>query len=234
MKSPDQPTPDAPAASAPSTPKGRSTRTGVVLALGLICILVGVFGLYGIGQRGGKHTAHVGACAGSLDLAQTIDPLARGELAALTLAMQPNPLGAIAFDDGNGIKTTIDSFKGRTILLNLWATWCVPCRQEMPALDRLQAALGSKAFAVIPVNIDQLKLDKPRAFLREIGATHLPFYSDSSADILQAIKGKGLPTTVLIGADGCEIGTMAGPAQWDSPEAKALIEALAKGQASQT
>ena len=188
----------------------------------------GALGLYGIAHRGGKlAAAHVGACARSLDLAQAIDPLARGEVAALTLATQPNPLGAIAFDDGAGLKTTIASFKNKTILLNLWATWCGPCRQEMPALDRLQGALGSKDFAVVPVDIDQLRLDKPRAFLKEIDAKHLPFYSDSSADILQALKGKGLPTTVLIGRDGCEIATMAGPAAWDSPEAKALILRLA-------
>ena len=200
-----------------------------MLGLGLVCILVGgAFGLYGIGHRDGKRVAHAGACAQSLDLAQAIDPLAHGELAALTLATQPNPLGAIAFDDDAGMKTTIASFKGRAILLNLWATWCVPCRQEMPALNRLQGALESKDFTVVPINIDQKRLDKPRAFLKEIGATSLPFYSDSSADILQALNGKGLPTTVLIGKDSCEIATMAGPAEWDSPEAKALIERIGK------
>jgi hypothetical protein len=96
----------------------------------------------------------------------------------------------------------------------------------MPALDTLQGALGGKDFSVIPVNIDQLRLDKPRAFFREIGARNLPFYADSSGDILPALKGKGLPTTVLIGRDGCEIGTMAGPAQWDSQEARTLIQRL--------
>ena len=208
--------------------RDRATRaTPVLLAVGVLAILAGgAIGLYKIAHNGDKLAAHSGACAQSLDLAQAVDPLARGELAALTLATQPNPLGSIAFDDGNGMKTTVASFAGKTILLNLWATWCVPCRQEMPALNALQGTLGGNTFAVVPVNIDQLRLDKPRAFLREIGATNLSFYADSSADILHALKGKGLPTTVLIGKDGCEIGTMAGPAQWDSQEARTLIERL--------
>ena len=201
--------------------------TPALLVLGVLAILAGgALGLYGIVHDSGKLIAHTGACAQSLDLAQAVDPLARGELAALTLATRPNQLGPISFDDANGRKTTVAAFAGKTILLNLWATWCVPCRQEMPALDNLQGALGDTRFSVIPVNIDQLRLDKPRAFFKDIGVKNLPFYVDSSADILQALRGKGLPTTVLIGKDGCEIGTMAGPAQWDSREAQTLIQRL--------
>ena len=176
--------------------------------------------------------ARSGACAQSLELADAIEPLVRGEVAALTLASTPNQLGRIAFDNASGLKTTVASFAGKTILLNLWATWCVPCRAEMPALDKLQAQLGSDRFGVVPIDIDTVRLDKPRAFLKEIGATSLPYYADNTADILQSLKQNeaivGLPTTILIDRDGCEIGTMAGPAQWDSPDAKALIERLAQ------
>lgn len=220
-----------------ATPPVRTGRTKlVVLAAGLAIVGAGIFGLYGMGGPAGKNaTAHTGACARSLDLAQAIDPLVHGEVAALTLATQPNALGAVAFDDSGGMKTTIAAFKGKTVLLNLWATWCVPCRAEMPSLDKLQASLGSKDFSVVPVNIDTARLDKPKAFLKEIGATNLPFYSDNSADILQVLKQTqkidGLPTTILIGGDGCEIGTLAGPAVWDSPDAKALIERLEKAGA---
>jgi thiol-disulfide isomerase/thioredoxin len=116
------------------------------------------------------------------------------------------------------------------ILLNLWATWCLPCRQEMPALDRLQGKFGSKDFAVVAVNIDTAKLDRPQAFLHEIGVKNLKLYTDSTAAAFQALKqaGKvlGLPTTILIGKNGCEIGTMAGPAQWDSKDALALLNAI--------
>lgn len=99
----------------------------------------------------------------------------------------------------------------------------------MPALDRLQGALGGEDFAVVAVNIDTARLERPKAFLNEIGVKNLTFYADATADIFQALKqgGKvlGLPTTVLIAKDGCEIGTMAGPAQWDSQDALAFLKA---------
>ena len=206
------------------------------IVIGLAIAAIGGAGLYAF-ARGGKPIVYSGACAQSLTLAQEIDPLVRGEVAALSLATRPNQLGPIAFDDANGLKTSVGAFAGKTILLNLWATWCVPCRQEMPALDKLQAALGSSAFAVVAVDVDTTRLDKPKAFLKEIGAKALPYYADNTADILQALKRnqdiKGLPTTILIGRDGCEIGTMAGPAVWDSQDAKALIEALKKAPKGQ-
>lgn len=222
-----------------ATPQVEIRKQGLkpsAVAFGLIVLAAAAFGLYELTHRGGKQVAHSGACARSLDLAQAVDPLVRGEIAALSLAGRPNELTPIAFDDADGKKTTVGAFKGKTILLNLWATWCVPCRTEMPALDKLQADLGSDKFAVVPVNIDTVRVDKARNFLKDIGASSLPFYSDDTADILQALKRNqkvvGLPTTVLIGADGCEIGTMAGPAQWDSPEAKALIKTLERPTAA--
>ncbi|VVB49993.1 Thiol:disulfide interchange protein TlpA [Beijerinckiaceae bacterium RH AL1] len=208
----------------PERPRGRRT---ALVAGALALVAASGIGLYALMPHGGKATAHSGACARSLDLAQALDPLARGDVAALILASAPNDLGAIAFDDGDGGHKIVADFKGRSILLNLWATWCVPCRAEMPALDRLEGALGSKTFQVVPVDIDTARLDRPRAFLQEIGARHVKFFSDHSADILQTLHGTGLPTSVLIGPDGCEIGTMAGPALWDSPDAKALIERIA-------
>ena len=211
-------------ATPPSPAAPRRRLTPAVAAIGLVVLAAGAFGVYEIGSATGKRAGHSGACAQSLDLAAAADPLVQGEVAALTLASGPNPLGALAFDDAQGTRTTVAAFAGKTVLLNLWATWCVPCRAEMPALDKLQARLGSAEFAVVPVNIDQQRLDRARGFFKEIGATNLPYYADKSADILRVLNGKGLPTTVLIGRDGCEIGTMAGPAQWDSPDARALIE----------
>lgn len=218
---------------------GKETRrkraVAPVLALcALLAVAAGAVGLYEITPRGGKTVAHTGACARSLDAARSIEPLVHGEVAALVPAANPRDLTAIAFDDADGHKTTVGSFAGRTVLLNLWATWCVPCRTEMPALDRLQAQLGSKSFGVVPVDVDQLRLEKARTFFKESGVTSLPYYSDKSADILRALGSAGLPTTVLIGTDGCEVATIAGPAQWDSAEAKALIERAAKASRSES
>ena len=134
----------------------------------------------------------------------------------------------------SGRKTTIGAFAGKTVLLILWATWCVPCRVEMPALDRLQTQLGSKSFGVVPIDVDQLRLEKARSFFKDTGVVSLPYYSDVSDDILRALGSEGLPTTVLIGSDGCEVATMAGPAQWDSPEAQALIARAVKIPATQS
>lgn len=222
------PTPEGQSASPPRASRHRNTQALAIGAAVLVLLGGGAAGLYGIAARGGKATPHTGACAQSLDRAVAIDPLVHGQVAGLVPVTQAVDLGALAFDDGDGHKTTLATFKGRTVLLNLWATWCVPCRAEMPSLDKLQASRGSSTFTVVPVNVDTARLDKPRAFLKEIGATNLPFYADPSADILRSLKVagpvSGLPTSVLVGKDGCAIAVMAGPAEWDSTDATTLID----------
>ncbi len=195
-------------------------------------VLLAVLGvvLYGMAPPGGKEAA-VGdpACAASQALARKLGPFARGEVASMSLAKASHPLPALGFANEAGAAVTLADFKGRTVLLNLWATWCLPCRKEMPALDRLQGTRGSDRFSVVTINIDTAKLDRVKAFWTETNIASLTFYADSAAETFQALKqaGKalGLPTTILVGPDGCEIGTMAGPAQWDSKDALALIDA---------
>jgi len=194
--------------------------------------LVAVLGLvlYGLAPPGGKEAAVTNpACVASQALAQKLGPLVHGEVAAMSLARVSNPLPALGFTKEDGATVTLADFTGRTVLLNLWATWCLPCRKEMPALDRLQGLQGSEKFLVVTVNIDTAKLDRVKAFWTETGVANLAFFADSTAETFQALKqaGKalGLPTTILVGPDGCEIGTLAGPAQWDSKDALALVEA---------
>ncbi|WP_036264201.1 thiol:disulfide interchange protein TlpA [Methylocapsa aurea] len=210
--------------------KSRPLARRVAVALGALAVLLLAVVLYGMKAPGGKETAEgPAACPASSERAALLKPLAHGELAALSLAAHPKPLPELTFKASDGTPTRLSDFQGREVLLNLWATWCVPCRQEMPALDRLQGLLGSKDFVVVAVNIDTAKLDRPKAFLTEIGVKNLAYYSDATADVFQALKqagrALGLPTTILIGKDGCEIGTMAGPAQWDSQDALALLRA---------
>jgi len=198
---------------------------GVIAAVSVV--------LYGIGGRDSKE-AGVAAqkCSAERGLAASLKPLVHGEVAALGLNSKGEPLPPLSFAGPDGAKTDLAAFKGRIVLLNLWATWCVPCRKEMPSLDRLEGALGSKDFQVVTVNIDTAKLEKAKQFFDEVGIRKLNFYADSTADVFQALKqsGKvvGLPTSVLVGRNGCEIGTMSGPAEWDSADAKALIEAAVK------
>jgi thiol-disulfide isomerase/thioredoxin len=111
------------------------------------------------------------------------------------------------------------------VLLNIWASWCVPCREEMPALDKLETELGGKDFAVVAVNIDKGGTDKAKSFLTETGATHLPLYTDPSSKLFAALKAVGMPTTLVLDRDGREIGRLVGPADWSSPEAKRVVEA---------
>ena len=130
----------------------------------------------------------------------------------------PKPVAAIKFDDAQGQSRNLADFKGKVVLLNIWATWCGPCRKEMPALDRLQAALGGPDFEVVALSIDRGGMDAARKFLADIGIRTLAIYLDSSGQALRTLSALGLPTTLLIDREGREIGRLIGPADWDSPE----------------
>jgi thiol-disulfide isomerase/thioredoxin len=198
------------------------------LALAAAAVLVAAVGaVYGIAGSGGNASG--GACADARAAAERIKPLARGEIAALTIAADPRPAPTLAFQDEAGARKTLADWNGRTVLLNLWATWCVPCRQEMPALDALQAKLGTDRFEVVTVNIDTRDAAKPKAWLRAAGIQRLAYFADPSAKTFQDLKaaGKafGMPTTLLIAPSGCEIASLAGPAEWASDDAVKLVQA---------
>lgn len=147
-----------------------------------------------------------------------------GPMVAFVTKKTPEALPDIAFNDGTGKELKLSDFKGRTILLNLWATWCAPCREEMPALNRLQQELGSDAFEVVALSLDRQGLEASKKFLDEVKATALKPYIDATAKQGTALKLVGMPTTILINKDGLEVGRLAGPAEWDSEDAKALIQ----------
>jgi thiol-disulfide isomerase/thioredoxin len=187
--------------------------------------------LYEKGQPAGK--AEADCPAASQAAALRLAPLAKGDVAALAVAQKPHPALPLAFSSADGKKLTLADFKGRALLVNLWATWCVPCRAEMPALDRLQAKAGAADFEVVAINVDTARLERAPAFLDEIGVKTLARYSDSSGDAFEALrlsgKALGLPTSLLIDKQGCELGVVAGPANWDAPDAAAAIAALKGG-----
>jgi thiol-disulfide isomerase/thioredoxin len=168
-------------------------------------------------------------CRPTLDLARRIAPLAHGEVAALTVAEEARKLPALVFRDAGGTARSLADWQGRTVLFNLWATWCVPCRKEMPALDALEDKLGGPDFEVVAVNIDTRDPDKPKTWLRDIGIGHLAYYADANAKVFQDLKvvGKaiGMPTTLLVDPNGCEIASLAGPAEWASADGVKLVSA---------
>jgi thiol-disulfide isomerase/thioredoxin len=184
--------------------------------------------LYETAQPTGKVA---GDCpADSSRLAAKLAPMAKGELAALTIARDPRQPEQFAFEREGGGKLTLADFRGRAVLLNLWATWCAPCRAEMPALDRLEALSGDQGFEVVAVNVDTARLERRAAFLDGVGVKALARYADPSGDAFEVLrkdgKALGLPVTLIIDKDGCEIGAAEGAVKWDSAQAAALIGAL--------
>jgi len=212
---------------------GRLTGRRGLLLIGLAAvagILVGTVAVYVNQSRKGNEAAVAAAnCAGALDTAKRLAPLATGEVAAFRAADAPDLLTDLSFKGADDSGLTLADFAGKTVLLNLWATWCVPCRAEMPALDRLEGALGGPDFTVVAVNVDVRDAERAHAFLDQIGVSRLAFYADPSYKILTDLKRRGLafglPTTVLVDGKGCRIGVMQGPAAWDSDDAKALVRA---------
>jgi thiol-disulfide isomerase/thioredoxin len=212
-----------------SPPPAPAPRRRIPLALAAVLIgaAAGFAGIYGFGNL--RHEAGDPSCRGAVDLARKITPLVHGEVAALTMASTPLKLPDLAFEDAAGKPKKLSDWRGKTVLLNLWATWCVPCRKEMPALDGLQAKLAGPNFQVVAINIDTRDPEKPRKFLADAGLTRLSYYTDEKAEVFQELKSigraLGMPTSVLVDPNGCEIGTIAGPAEWNSNDAIKLITA---------
>lgn len=153
-------------------------------------------------------------------------PLAATERPAnFALHDEARPVPAIAFVDDEARTRTLADFKGKAVLLNLWATWCAPCRKEMPALDRLQSALGGPDFEVVALSLDRAGVEPVRRFYRETGVKEIAIYLDASGKALRDLKVTGLPTTLLIDRDGRELGRLIGPAEWDALEMVAFLRA---------
>lgn len=219
----------------PSPRPAIKRRIPAVIGAVLIGVLIGFAGIYGIG--GLRHgTGGDVACRPAVALSRKLAPLAQGEVAALTMATKPLKLPDLTFEDANGNTKKLSDWHGRTVLVNLWATWCVPCRKEMPALDSLQGKLGGPDFQVVAVNIDTRDPEKPRNFLKDENLTRLSFFSDEKAKVFQDLKNigraLGMPTSVLVDGQGCEIATIAGPADWASDDAVKLISAAIKPAAA--
>ena len=216
------------------SPPAPMRRLPVAVGTVVVTALIGLGGYYALGPKRGP--AGDAVCTAAVDVAKKLAPLAHGEVAALTMASAPLRLPDLAFEDAEGKPRKLSDWRGKIVLLNLWATWCVPCRKEMPALDQLQGKLGGKDFEVVAVNIDTRDPDKPRNFLKEANLTRLGFFADQKAKVFQDLKNigraLGMPTSVLVDAQGCEIGTIAGPAEWASDDAIKLIKAAVKPAAA--
>ena len=152
---------------------------------------------------------------------------------ALSMHPAPRPLPEIRFENGEGEAMSLADFRGSVVLLNLWATWCAPCRREMPTLGRLQATLGGPEFQVVALSIDRKGLPAVQEFYSELGLETLPIYVDETGEAQRTLNVLGLPTTLLLDREGNEIGRLLGPAEWDSPEMVAFFRDYLKGTAAE-
>lgn len=154
----------------------------------------------------------------------TRSTLSTGEMTAFVFKKAPEPLPEVAFVDGGGKTHTLKDWQGRVVLLNLWATWCAPCRKEMPSLERLQKVLGSDTFEVVALSVDRGGIEATKKFLGQIKVTGLNLYVDDTMRATSTLRAVGMPTTLLIDRQGREVGRLIGPAEWDGADARRLVE----------
>lgn len=214
----------------------------LIVAAALAGLIAGAVAVYVTGPRSGNPSDSVGdsageavvdagdnKCAGKAEKAKAVVASAKGDVAAMLAADPPVSLKTLAFNGPDEMPMTLKDRKGKTVLLNLWATWCAPCRAEMPALDALQKEMGSEDFEVVAVNVDTGDDTKPKKFLVETDIQSLAYYRDSTLDLFNELKTRGLalglPVTLLIDAQGCLLASMNGPANWSGSDARAMLAA---------
>jgi thiol-disulfide isomerase/thioredoxin len=204
------------------------------IAAGFV-ILAAITGLYlfqASTRKAGPEEAVAAAQTAAPAASGVTRELATGALAAFLVKPERKPVPDAAFQDAAGKPLKMSDWKGRVVLVNLWATWCAPCRKEMPDLAQLQKELGSDQFEVVAISVDRKGVEASSAFLKETGADALKLYAEPTTTIVNELQVIGLPVTILIDRQGNEIGRLLGPAHWASPEAKALIKAALAEPAS--
>lgn len=202
-----------------------SRRTKAVAVAGIAALAL-VAGIYGIGNRYGNAG---GGCEATVSASEKLRGFATGDMAAFRMAEKPFSVNGLAFNDAAGAARSLGEWKGRTVLLNLWATWCAPCRAEMPALEALQKAKGGADFEVVAVSVDLGDDTKPKRFYEEVGLKDLAFHHDGKMAVFNELKKNslafGLPVSLLIDRKGCVLGVLNAPAEWAGEDARRLVEA---------
>lgn len=177
--------------------------------------------------------AHADAASSCTVKPEKIDKLkqaANGFFKNMRFADEPYDAAKLNFKDEAGKDHTLAEFSGKTLLVNLWASWCVPCRSEMPELANLKRSLGNDAFDVMAINIDKTATDeKVKDFLKSIKADNIVFYRDQSMDIFNEVRKQGLamglPITMLIDKNGCLLASYNGSAPWSNADSEKLMKA---------
>ena len=219
---------------------GMETRQIAILIGCFAGLLAAAYGIYSISDE--EHNANPQSTAGQSSQtnqanipvqipSRVTKELATGKLTAFVVKKERKPVADIDFIDETGARRSLSEWRGRVVLLNLWATWCAPCRKEMPELAELQKLAGGDEFEVVALSVDRKGATASAKFLIEANATALKLYVDSTASALGPLQAIGLPASILIDRQGNEIGRLLGPAEWAGPDALRLIAtALKEGQ----
>ncbi len=219
---------DSPKLEEPQNGKSRKGFVTFALLAGVLGLAVGA-GLYAFSTLGGNKEIASGNCPINESMQTALNSAATGDVAAFQAADRPFSVADFKFANAEGADKTLADWNGRTVLLNLWATWCAPCRAEMPALDALQKEMGGDNFEVVPVSVDLGDPGKPKKFYKDIDLKSVGFFHDDSLSTLNTLKKNGLafglPATVLVDTRGCVAGVLNGPAEWAGEDAKKLINA---------
>ncbi len=208
-----------------------TTAVGIAVVLALLGVAVwNTVGRQGVGgSTDVAGNSATDACTLDKNIVSALRVASTGEVAAFAPMDRPYSVAHFRFKNADGVSKTIADWTDRTVLLNLWATWCAPCRAEMPFLDELESKLGSDKFEVVPISVDRSDPSKPMAFFKEISIKSMGFFHDREAMTLNALKSEGLalglPATLLVDGRGCVIGRLNGPAEWASEDAQNLIKA---------
>ena len=190
--------------------------------IALLFVAAAGYGIYGFkGEPRKQEVVEAVVPAGGFSKA-----LATGSLAGFIIHPQRKDIAAFSFANDKGQTLDLSKWKGRVVLLNLWATWCAPCRKEMPDLSKLQTALGGPDFEVVALSLDRKGLAASQAFLKETGVSNLAAYVQPDGKPLAALEALGLPATILIDRNGKEAGRILGSVDWASPESQAMVKAL--------
>lgn len=206
-------------------PAGRNYRALAVLGVAVAGVAIASWVYLG-------NAASANSCPVQAAQAQIIDAAAVGELAAVNGTGEGRGYADMAFKSADGTAMTLEDFSGKALLVNFWASWCVPCREEMPALDAIATEYNSDKFQVVPINLDigEGGLAKAEEFLAEGQFKNLPLYADNTFAAFDRLKREavavGLPATLLLDPEGCELAVLQGPAEWHSRDGKAVVEAL--------
>ncbi|MDF1669703.1 MAG: TlpA disulfide reductase family protein [Roseovarius sp.] len=172
----------------------------------------------------------LGLCANTaLADMSDIAALRMGDMKKLVLHATPKPVTTTGFTAEDGSDMTLADFKGKVVLLNFWATWCAPCRKEMPMLSQLQAELGGDAFEVVTLATGRNMVPAMKKFFGDIGVDNLPLHRDPKQAVARQMGVFGLPVTVILDAQGNEIARLQGDADWNSDSAKSVLRALIDG-----